>query len=134
MLGGYGGGQGGLGGLSDPSAQFKAVYRCYPVVMAGANGNKAELEAGNKIILPSSALDTLARLRVTYPMMFKITNKRTVSGQGRELSTHCQWGTATHANEPGPTANLRASRCVRVSSLRCSVWFVRFACLFVQAA
>lgn len=88
VLGGYGGGQGGMGGLSDPSAQFKAVYRCYPVVMAGAS--KAELEAGNKIILPSSALDSLARLRVTYPMMFKLTNKRTVSGQGRELATHCQ--------------------------------------------
>ena len=34
-------------------------------------------------MLPSSALDWLARLRVTYPMMFSITNRQL----GR--STHC---------------------------------------------
>src|SRR3954466_3287607 len=52
---------------------FKKNYRCFPVVMC----NKPHLEAGDKIILPSTALDHLARLKVTYPMMFSITNKKT---------------------------------------------------------
>ena len=52
---------------------FKKSYRCFPVVMA----NKPNLECGDKIILPPTALDHLARLRVTYPMMFSITNKKT---------------------------------------------------------
>ena len=62
-----------------PQLPFKQQYRAFPVVMA----NKPQLEAGDKIVLPSSALDQLARLRVTYPMMFKLTNKPL------ERSTHC---------------------------------------------
>jgi ubiquitin fusion degradation protein 1 len=56
---------------------FKKNYRCFPVVMC----NKPNLEAGDKIILPPTALDHLARLRVTYPMMFSITNKKS----GRQM-------------------------------------------------
>ncbi len=64
--------------MAIPAYEHKA-FRCFPVVMA----NKANLENGDKIILPASSLDHLARLRVTYPMMFRLVNKST--GQ----STHC---------------------------------------------
>ena len=62
-----------------PQLPFKSQYRAFPVVMA----NKPQLEAGDKIVLPPSALDQLARLRVTYPMMFKLSNRLL------ERSTHC---------------------------------------------
>lgn len=44
---------------------------------------KEELEKGNKIILPQSALDHLARLNISYPMLFEITNPAT------SRRTHC---------------------------------------------
>jgi len=86
---------GALGGI-DPSQPFKATYRCYPVVMA----NKPGLEAGDKILLPASALDQLARRSVTYPMSFNIKPKKAASGRAgaaaaaggsptRVLETHC---------------------------------------------
>lgn len=80
-----GGGLGGfpmMGAPAAPQGPFKSTYRCYPVVMLGST--KAELEKGDKIILPASALDTLARLRVTYPMMFSLVNPK----RPRELRTH----------------------------------------------
>lgn len=52
---------------------FRATFRCYPVAFA----NKEALEAGDKILLPPSVLDALARRRVTYPMMFRLTNPAT---------------------------------------------------------
>lgn len=73
---------GGMMGSPAPQGPFKSTYRCYPVVMMGQS--KADLEKGDKIILPASALDTLARLRVTYPMMFSLVNPRS----RRESRTH----------------------------------------------
>ncbi|CAM9352100.1 unnamed protein product, partial [Hapterophycus canaliculatus] len=35
---------------------------------------KEHLEAGDKILLPSSALDALARQQVEYPMLFELSN------------------------------------------------------------
>lgn len=35
---------------------------------------KGNLDKGNKIILPSSALAELAKLRISYPMTFLISN------------------------------------------------------------
>jgi ubiquitin fusion degradation protein 1 len=35
---------------------------------------REDLEKGNKIILPQSALDHLARLNISYPMLFEIAN------------------------------------------------------------
>ena len=46
---------------NQPQLPFKQSYRAFPVVMC----NKPQLEAGDKIVLPPSALDQLARLRVT---------------------------------------------------------------------
>ena len=36
----------------------------------------ARLEYSDKIILPPSCLEKLARLEITYPMMFEISNPR----------------------------------------------------------
>ena len=58
---------------------FEEQYRVYPVVMA----DKAHLEDGDKILMPPSALETLARLRIDYPMLFKISNV------GKQRHTHC---------------------------------------------
>ena len=35
-----------------------------------------DIDKGNKIILPSSALETLARLNISYPMLFELKNER----------------------------------------------------------
>lgn len=41
--------------------------------------DKAHLEGSDKIFLPPSALDTLARLHIDYPMLFQVSI-RTVGG------------------------------------------------------
>lgn len=41
-----------------------------------------EVTHGGKIIMPPSALEQLARLNISYPMLFKLTS-------GRSASTHC---------------------------------------------
>ncbi|RLN52166.1 hypothetical protein BBP00_00009702, partial [Phytophthora kernoviae] len=84
---------------------FDELYRVYPVSFC----EKAHLEDGDKsaspwlfalkrplfltifcvfdqfwiVLLPPSALETLARLHIEYPMLFKVTN------QGVERSSHC---------------------------------------------
>lgn len=57
---------------------FSRQYRCFPVSFI----DKSELESGGKIVLPPSALDTLARLNITFPMLFQIESRN-----GRK--THC---------------------------------------------
>ncbi|CAD7935305.1 unnamed protein product [Amoebophrya sp. A120] len=64
--------------MHNPNARFDVQYRCYPVSFAG----REDLESGNKIILPSSALDNLARLNISYPMLFEASN-------GNTHRTHC---------------------------------------------
>jgi len=59
---------------------FTQTYKCYSVTMLS---NREDVERGGKIIMPPSALDSLTRLNIQYPMLFKLTNKRT----SRE--THC---------------------------------------------
>jgi len=49
---------------------FLHQYRVYSPVFIG----KPEVNRGNKIILPTSALHELARLKITYPMTFMISN------------------------------------------------------------
>ncbi|CAM9447182.1 unnamed protein product [Pylaiella littoralis] len=75
---GFGGGPGGLGGMGAPRG-FEEQYHCYPVSFQ----DKEHLEAGDKILLPSSALDALARQQVEYPMLFELSNPT----QGNR--THC---------------------------------------------
>lgn len=52
-------------------SNFDCYFLCYSSAMAGRTG----LDEGDKILLPPSALDTLARMNVEYPMLFEITNE-----------------------------------------------------------
>lgn len=61
-----------------PTGAFTRQYRSYPVSFI----DKSELESGGKIVLPPSALDTLARLNITFPMLFQLESR-----DGR--MTHC---------------------------------------------
>ncbi|VVC26650.1 Hypothetical protein CINCED_3A023622 [Cinara cedri] len=44
---------------------------------------REDVERGGKIIMPPSALDALTRLNINYPMLFKLSNRRT------NRYTHC---------------------------------------------
>lgn len=60
--------------------RFEEQYHCYSVAYA----DKAHLEGGDKILLPPSAFDTLARLQVDYPMLFRLqsSEKGTMTHSG----------------------------------------------------
>jgi len=77
--GGFGGDRGGGFFPTPGGGRFDMQYRVYPVSFI----NKEDLEKGNRIVLPPSALDHLARLNISYPMMFEVTNPRT------QQKTHC---------------------------------------------
>ncbi|CAI5732687.1 unnamed protein product [Peronospora destructor] len=80
---------GGFGGDGNPfnvqfnfgdfPQRFNEHYRVYPVSFC----DKGHLEDGDKILLPPSALEMLARLHIEYPMLFKVIN------EGVERSSHC---------------------------------------------
>ncbi|CAB9503786.1 Ubiquitin recognition factor in ER-associated degradation protein 1 [Seminavis robusta] len=73
------GGFGGMGGAGfGRSHRFEEQYHCYSVSFA----DKAHLEKGDKILLPPSAFDTLARLNVDYPMLFRLSAET-------NQTTHC---------------------------------------------
>jgi ubiquitin fusion degradation protein 1 len=61
-------GGGGFFGDGGGNRKFEQEYNCYPSSFLGRD----DIDKGNKIILPSSALDTLARLNVSYPMLFEV--------------------------------------------------------------
>ncbi|CAH4033850.1 unnamed protein product [Pieris brassicae] len=61
---------------------FNMTYRCYSVSMLPGN-ERQDVERGGKIIMPPSALEQLTRLNIEYPMIFKLTNKKT------KRITHC---------------------------------------------
>ena len=54
-----------------PPGAFNRQFRCYPVSFI----DRSELENGDKIILPPSALNTLTRLNITYPMYFRLESR-----------------------------------------------------------
>jgi len=64
---------------SGGSQRFEEQYHCYSMAYA----DKAHLEGGDKILLPPSAFDTLARLNVDYPMLFQL------SSSAKGTMTHC---------------------------------------------
>jgi ubiquitin fusion degradation protein 1 len=47
---------------------YESDFRCYSMAYVG----RPELEAGDKVLLPSSALAVLSRIEVQYPMMFRL--------------------------------------------------------------
>eukprot|EP00804_Cyclotella_cryptica_P024492 CCRYP_017543-RA/>CCRYP_017543-RA protein AED:0.25 eAED:0.25 QI:0/0/0/1/1/1/3/0/551 len=59
--------------------KFEEQYHCY----SAAYADKPTLEQGDKILLPPSAFDILARLQVDYPMLFQLQS------QDRGTLTHC---------------------------------------------
>uniref|UniRef100_A0A8C1ZYQ0 Ubiquitin recognition factor in ER-associated degradation protein 1 n=1 Tax=Cyprinus carpio TaxID=7962 RepID=A0A8C1ZYQ0_CYPCA len=63
--------------------RFSTQYRCYSVSMLAGPNDRSDVEKGGKIIMPPSALDQLSRLNITYPMLFKLTNKNS------DRMTHC---------------------------------------------
>ncbi|XP_016539844.1 ubiquitin fusion degradation protein 1 homolog isoform X1 [Capsicum annuum] len=58
---------------------FEQTYRCYPASFI----DKPQIENGDKIIIPPSALDRLASLHIDYPMLFELRNTST------ERVSHC---------------------------------------------
>ncbi|PON82752.1 Ubiquitin fusion degradation protein UFD [Trema orientale] len=58
---------------------FEQTYRCYPASFI----EKPQLETGDKIIMPPSALDRLASLHIDYPMLFELRNA------AAERVSHC---------------------------------------------
>ncbi|XP_042509575.1 ubiquitin fusion degradation protein 1 homolog isoform X2 [Macadamia integrifolia] len=60
-------------------ASFEQTYRCYPASFI----DKPQLEGGDKIIMPPSALDHLASLHIDYPMLFELRNA------AAERVSHC---------------------------------------------
>lgn len=69
----------GFTGRAGMPMRFEEQYHCYSVAYA----DKAHLEGGDKILLPPSAFDTLARLNVDYPMLFQLQSP------SRGTMTHC---------------------------------------------
>ncbi|KAM7263882.1 hypothetical protein ACFE04_001565 [Oxalis oulophora] len=61
----------GYGGYHGTS--FEQTYRCYPASFI----EKPQIESGDKIIMPPSALDRLASLHIDYPMLFEVRNAAT---------------------------------------------------------
>ncbi|XP_034827629.1 ubiquitin fusion degradation protein 1 homolog isoform X1 [Maniola hyperantus] len=61
---------------------FIMTFRCFSVSMMPGN-ERQDVERGGKIIMPPSALELLTRLNIEYPMIFKLTNKKT------KRITHC---------------------------------------------
>ena len=73
----FGGGGGGMGmggghrGMMMGGARvFETQYQCFSTAMAG----RTNIDEGDKILLPPSALDALARMNVEYPMLFELRN------------------------------------------------------------
>lgn len=54
-------------------SSFEQTYYCYPSSFI----DKPNLEAGDKVIMPPSALDRLAFLHIQYPMLFELHNDAT---------------------------------------------------------
>lgn len=66
-------------GYGYPGNSFEQTYRCYPASFI----DKPQLESGDKIIMPPSALDRLASLHIEYPMLFELHNT------AASRSSHC---------------------------------------------
>lgn len=58
------------GGYPYHGGSFEQSYRCYPASFI----EKPQIESGDKIIMPPSALDRLASLHIDYPMLFELRN------------------------------------------------------------
>lgn len=84
----FGGGMFGGGGFGmamprgGGAGQFVQKFKVYPPSFM--ESDRPQVEEGDKIIMPTSCLEMLARLRISYPMLFEVTNE--LAGGRR---THC---------------------------------------------
>ncbi|KAI5390789.1 uncharacterized protein LOC127103112 [Lathyrus oleraceus] len=62
------------------NAIFEHTYRCFSV----SSLDRPILECGDKIIMPASALERLARMNIEYPMLFELRNPSSA-----DRTTHC---------------------------------------------
>ncbi|KAF2073732.1 hypothetical protein CYY_004965 [Polysphondylium violaceum] len=69
------------GGGMEPIGKFQQKFKAYPISFLPKE--KHYLETGGKILLPPSALNTLSRLNIQYPMLFEISNSLT------KRASHC---------------------------------------------
>ncbi|ETW29174.1 hypothetical protein PFFCH_03374 [Plasmodium falciparum FCH/4] len=96
------------------SEPFQEEYTCYPVSFIG----KDDMENGNKIILPQTALNALARRHISWPMLFEVSNpytdKRTHSGVLEFISDE---GTCHMPYWMMQQLNLKEGDIVRVTSV-----------------
>jgi len=76
----FGGPGPGFGFPGQTNNVFRQQYRCFSIAMY-----KSDLEKGDKIVLPQSALIKLGQLNIQYPMLFQITNGRVIPTR----QTHC---------------------------------------------
>lgn len=77
-----GGGQFGLAAGAGSTGQFVQKFQAYPPSFMETD--RKQVEEGDKIIMPTSCLEMLARLRISYPMLFEVKNE--MAGGRR---THC---------------------------------------------
>lgn len=57
------------------SSRFERKYKAFSIVMM-SGPERPEVNAGGKIIMPPSSLESLSRLNISFPMLFKIENQR----------------------------------------------------------
>jgi len=60
---------------------FSREFAAYSVMMMPGN-ERPDVNAGGKIIMPPSSLETLSRLNISFPMLFKLENR------SKERQTH----------------------------------------------
>jgi ubiquitin fusion degradation protein 1 len=63
---------------------FSQTFRAYSMAVLG----RPELEDGDKIVLPNSALAALTQMEIQYPMMFRLSGG-TGGPRGAPRATHC---------------------------------------------
>jgi len=68
------------------SAQFNRVFKAVPMSYAAHRDHTSEVDVGNKVLLPVSALEELSRMNIQFPMMFSIEK---ASGKGNRKKSHC---------------------------------------------
>ena len=73
--GGYGGGGGGWVGGGGWGGGGGGTFETHFSVKSAAMAGRTNIEDGDKILLPPSALDLLSRLNVEYPMKFELTHE-----------------------------------------------------------
>eukprot|EP00958_Prasinococcus_capsulatus_P011443 scaffold1136_cov399-Prasinococcus_capsulatus_cf.AAC.7 len=106
-----------FGGGFQSRGTFEQRYRIYPVSFI----DKPQLENGDKIILPPSALDRLASLHIDYPMLFNVS---TLNSSARQ--THCGTSGASPSlahrsgayQQPGADYSTTHCRCIGVRGRR----------------